>query len=445
MCNTMRTLIGGCALLGILSITAGAQSKWGSPNMTDMNEIRKLTLKPYTGLSKKGVDTSTMTGKVMCGYQGWFGAEGDDLGRGWYHVHGKQGFKPGSVNIEFWPDMSELDPDERYATPFTTADGKTAELYSAGNAKTVIRHFKWMSDYGIDGVFVQRFVGEVSNPSGLRHFNIVLNNCREGANRYGRSYAVMYDLSGLGANSIGKVMDDWKSLVDMMQLTKDKAYQKHKGKPVVALWGFGFNDGRQYTLAEGMELVKFLKDDPKYGGCTVMLGVPTYWRTLTRDSLNDTALHDLIRMADIVSPWAVGRFGKIADAQGYVRDTLAGDIKWSAENHIECLPVVFPGFSWHNMNLSSPKDQIPRQCGKFLWAQYVAAKRAGATMVYQAMFDEMDEGTAIFKCTNNPPVGASTFLTYDGLPSDYYLKLVGKATQMVRRKLAVTDEMPEIK
>ena len=445
MNSSLRALMSVAALIGIISIPAGAQSKWGSPNMTDMDQIRNLTLKPYTGPSVKGIDTSTMTGKVMCGYQGWFGAEGDELGRGWYHVHGKNGFKPGSCNIDLWPDVSELDADERYPTAFNTADGKIAEMFSSFNSKTVIRHFKWMKDYGIDGVFVQRFIGEVSNPSGLRHFNVVLNSCREGANRYGRSYAVMYDLSGLGVNSIGKVIEDWKSLVDKMQVTKDRAYQRHKGKPVVAVWGFGFNDGRAYTLAEGMELVKFLKDDPKYGGCTVMLGVPTYWRTLTRDAVNDTALLDLVKMADIFSPWAVGRFGAPSDAQGYVRDTLSGDIKWSADNHIECLPVVFPGFSWHNMNANSPQNQIPRLGGKFLWTQYAAAKRAGATMIYQAMFDEMDEGTAIFKCTNNPPVGESTFLSYEGLPSDHYLKLVGKASQMIKGKIPVTDEMPEIK
>ena len=423
-----------------MSQIAAAQN---APNAQTRQQIIEQTMQPYSGPSTPGVDASTLDGKVLCGYQGWHAAEGDGLGRGWYHWQMDGRFEPGHCKFDLWPDMSELDPDERYPTAFRHADGRAAEVYSDFNRKTVLRHFQWMREYGIDGVFVQRFAGEVFHSAGLRQFNTVLAHCREGANRNGRTYAVMYDLSGLGAGQIDKVIDDWKLLVDHMQIISDKAYQRHRGKPVVAVWGFGFNDGRKYTLAEGMELVRFLKEDPRYGGNTVMLGVPTYWRTLDSDAVRDPALLELIAKADIVSPWTVGRYADIPQAKNYAEKSLAADLAWCKERGKDYLPVVFPGFSWHNMFPNSPMNQIPRQGGKFLWAQYAAAKKAGAAMVYQAMFDEVDEGTAIYKCTNDPPVGESKFVTYEGLPSDHYLKLVGAATKMISDQQPVSEELPQ--
>ena len=77
-----------------------------------------------------------------------------------------------------------------------------------------------------------------------------------------------------------------------------------------------------------------------------------------------------------------------------------------------------------------------------MWKQYLEAKQAGASMIYQAMFDEMDEGTAIFKCTNDPPVGESRFLTLEGLPSDHYLWLAGMGGRLLRGAVEATDKMP---
>jgi hypothetical protein len=427
----------------INSLSVFTNQDWGDPNTMGRQAVIERTMLPFSGESRPGVDTRTLTGKVMCGYQGWFAAEGDGAGRGWTHWQWRNKFEPGSCKIDLWPDVSELDPDERYATPFLHADGRKAEVFSSFNRKTVLHHFQWMKDYGLDGVFVQRFINQTANTKGLRHVNVVLDHCREGANLYGRTYAVMYDLSGLGGGQMQRVMDDWKLLVDRMRITKDPAYLHHAGKPVVAVWGFGFNDRRNYTVTEGLELVKFLKDDPRYGGCTVMLGVPTHWRTLDRDCVTNEVMHELILKADIVSPWTVGRYTNPAQAVEYAEKTLKPDLQWCQERGKEFLPVVFPGFSWHNMNSRSPLNQIPRLKGKFLWAQYVEAKKVGVTMVYQAMFDEVDEGTAIFKCTDDPPVGASQFVTYEGLPSDFYLKLVGRASRMVRGQSPMTEEMPQ--
>lgn len=403
------------------------------------------SLHPYDGPSVTGVDPSTLTGKVMCGYQGWFTTTNDGSGMQWWHYGKKGGFAPGNCGIDLWPDMTELSPSERFDTAFHNADGTPAQLFSAQIAQTVDRHFAWMQQYGIDGVFVQRFATDALSAVPLRHLNAVLDHCRAGANAHGRAYAVMYDLSGLKAGQMPRVIEDWKSLVTKMKLTRDPAdhaYLHHNGKPVVAVWGVGFNDQRKYTLDDCAQLIHFLKDDPTYGNCTVMLGVPTYWRTLEKDTVKDPRLHQFIQLADIVSPWTVGRYSSPDSATQYAKQQMTGDLDWCDAHHLQFMPVVFPGFSWHNLNPQSRLDQIPRLKGKFLWTQYVQDKKAGATMIYQAMFDEINEGTAIFKCTNSPPTGASQFLTYEGLPSDHYLWLVGTAERMLNGKVPESAEPP---
>jgi hypothetical protein len=47
------------------------------------------------------------------------------------------------------------------------------------------------------------------------------------------------------------------------------------------------------------------------------------------------------------------------------------------------------------------------------------------------MFDEVDEGTAIYKVTEKSPSGKH-FVDYEGMGADWYLKLTGAATQMIR-------------
>jgi hypothetical protein len=94
------------------------------------------------------------------------------------------------------------------------------------------------------------------------------------------------------------------------------------------------------------------------------------------------------------------------------------------------------------MNPRSPLDQIPRRKGAFIWSQLVNAKASDAKAVYVAMFDEMDEGTAIFKCTNDPPVGESKFLALEGLPNDHYLWLAGMGGKLLRGEVPTSDAPP---
>jgi len=391
------------------------------------------------------VDPSTLAGKVMCGYQGWFNAEGDGANRGYNHwARGGAKPGPGRVTVDLWPDLREHGPDERFPTDFVHADGSRAEVFSSYRRPTVLRHFQWMQEHGIDGVFVQRFINSLQRPASLEHNNTVLEHCREGARQSGRTYALMYDLSSLPVGQADRLIEDWKKLLRDTKLTGDPAYLRHRGKPLIALWGCGFKDADKPrpSLADWRKILTFLKHDPESGGLAIMLGVPSFWREQRRDSIPDPELHEILQFADVISPWTPGRYRTPEAAAQHAIEVWQPDLAWCRERGIDYLPVAFPGFSWHNLK-GDPLDAIPRLQGKFFWSQIAAAKRAGANMLYVAMFDEVDEATAIFKATNQPPVGPGVnFLTYEGLPSDHYLVLTGLAGKVMRGELPVTDIPP---
>jgi hypothetical protein len=396
------------------------------------------------GPSGPRVNSTTLTGKVMVGYQGWFNAEGDGAKRGYNHWSpGGKRPGPGAIRVDLWPDMSELGPDERFPTNFVHADGTPAEVFSSYRRPTVLRHFQWMQEHAIDGVFLQRFISSLSRGNSLAANNAVLENVRAGARQSGRTYALMYDLSGLAPGQADVLIADWKKLLQDTRLTRDPAYLHHRGKPLVALWGCGNNDDKpRPTLEDWRKILTFLKNDPVSGGVSIMLGIPSFWREQRRDTIADPLLHEVLKLADVLSPWTPGRYRTPETATQHAQETWKPDLAWCQARGIDYLPVAFPGFSWFNMK-GAPLNAIPRLQGRFFWSQVVAAKRAGANMLYVAMFDEVDEGTAIFKVTNSPPVGpGASFVTYEGLPSDYYLRLTGAAGQVIRGEMPPTDEPP---
>ena len=88
---------------------------------------------------------------------------------------------------------------------------------------------------------------------------------------------------------------------------------------------------------------------------------------------------------------------------------------------------------------------IPRRNGDFLWSQIYGAKQAGCQMLYVAMFDEVDEGTAIFKCDPDPPVSRSElFLSLGADPIDHFLRIVGEATRGFRGTSVIERELPNL-
>ena len=372
---------------------------------------------------------------VMAGYQGWFNTPEDGAGLGWKHFEKEKEFKPGRCTIDLWPDVSEY--EKTYETAFKLPDETPAKVFSSYDASTTDLHFKWMKQYGIDGVFMQRFVVSIRNQKGKDNYNKILNNAVLSAEKYDRAICLMYDLSGMEAGEEDILIRDWKELCEKYKLVSrnNNHYVYHHGKPLVAVWGIGFNDRRKYGYEQVKKIIDFLKSE----GCSILVGVPTHWRTLTIDAVSDTRLLELVKQADIVHPWLVGRF----DNHTYepYRKSIEEDIKWCKANGKDYMPVLFPGFSWHNMKKDAPQNMIPRLGGRFFWKQVKGAVDAGAESLYLAMFDEIDEGTAFFKCTNTPPVGESSFITYEGEAPDHYLWLAGEAAKYLRGELR-SSRMP---
>ena len=227
----------------------------------------KPWLLPYTGPTRSDIDATTLDGKVLCGYQGWFNTPGDGTGFGFTHWGQRlESTNGGRFTVDMWPDTSEYDPADLHEVPgLKMPDGSPARLYSAFRKGPVLRHFKWMREYGLDGVFLSRFIGEASNPSRSRHVNQVLANVREGCHLEGRVWAMMLDLSTGRNGNTTAVINDWKFLCDQVKVREDSRYLHHQNKPVVMLWGLGFKD-RPWTPEQGEELIHFFKDDPQYGG-----------------------------------------------------------------------------------------------------------------------------------------------------------------------------------
>jgi len=158
--------------LGLMILTActakpatPTQSPTSSP--VPKTSIPPTVASPETPLPHTTVDASTMETKLLMGYQGWFSCPGDGS-RVDHFVHWFKNNTPSaaSFRVDMWPDASELTPEERCQTNMKYPNGQPAYLYSAYNPKTVLRHFQWMSEYGVDGVFLQRFGTELANTIG---------------------------------------------------------------------------------------------------------------------------------------------------------------------------------------------------------------------------------------------------------------------------------------
>lgn len=339
---------------------------------------------PYRGPVVKPADNTTLKGKVMAGYQGWFRTPNDLEGRGWVHWGD---IRNGIFATDMWPDVSQYPPSVLdKAADVKLKSGKQAYLFSSTWPAVVDTHFRWMREHDIDGAFLQRFVSDrLHSVNGAPEW--VLANVRAAASREGRIWAVEYDVSGCPDDLLlDRMKNDWKWLVDGFRLLEDPNYAREGGRPVVFIWGLPFAD-RNISLETANAVVDFFKNDPKYGGNHVIGGIPSVWRMM------NAGWQGHFRNYETILTWM---------PKSYERDQA--DFK---KLGIAYYPHVKPGFSWANLkHLPTGDDSLgytPRRGGDFYWNQLTDAANAGADRLFVGMFDEYDEGTAIMPMSDDAP------------------------------------------
>jgi len=370
-----------------------------------------------------------VVGKVTVGYQGWFACTGDGSPiNAWWHYtqNWSQPPSPTNLGIKSWPDVRD------YSTTFQTAfpnlnNGQPAKLFSSFTDQTVNTHFLWMQQNGIDAAALQRF-----NPNGQEGpiRDAITAKVKTAAETYGRKFYIMYDVSGW-TNMQSELKTDWTN--KMSAYTASSAYARQNGKPVVCIWGFGFNDDNHpWSAAVCLEVINWFRNQ----GCYVIGGVPTHWREQNSDSRPNFI--DTYKALNMISPWMVGRIGNAGDADNFYTNVNTPDQAYCTANGIDYQPCILPG----------DLQEHQRAHGDFMWRQFYNMVRVGCQGIYISMFDEYNEGNQIAKTAENAsmiPAGSSfVTLDEDGVPcsADYYLRLTGDGAKMLKGLIPLTATRP---
>jgi hypothetical protein len=384
-------------------------------------------------LSKKTMPRASLpgdvVGKVTVGYQGWFAAPGDGSPiNAWWHWANNWGQPPSNSNggLKGWPDVRE------YTTTYQTGysnlgNGQPAKLYSNWDQQTVNAHFMWMQQNAIDAAALQRF-----NPNSSEGptRDGVTSRVRTAAETYGRKFYIMYDVTGW-TNMQSEIKTDWTN--KMSAYTASSAYAKQNGKPVVCIWGFGFNDAQHpFSASACLDVINWFKGQ----NCYVIGGVPREWRQGVGGSRSGYS--GVYHAFNMISPWLIGAVGNVTDADNIYNDFYVPDQADCNANGIDYQPCVLPG----DLQLHQ------RAHGNLMWRMFYNAVRAGCQGIYISMYDEYNEGNQIAKTAENAsmtPAGSGLWaLDEDGtaVSSDYYLRLTGDGGRMLKGQIGLTATRP---
>ena len=204
-----------------------------------------------------GSSYSEFKGKSVAGYQAWFTAS--ESNSGWVHWSSNTRPEAGNFSFDIYPDTRDYMPEILQQTGFDNlGNGEPSLLFSS--ADVIDEHFKWMKDAGIDGVALQRFIGDNPYPISDSPFSKPLK-VKKAAETNERIFYVCYDMSsGKDENAwVESIKYDWVFNIEQSYaLTSSPAYATVNNKPVVQIWGPGFTS-RVGNAAKTIELIKFLQ------------------------------------------------------------------------------------------------------------------------------------------------------------------------------------------
>jgi autotransporter-associated beta strand protein len=373
----------------------------------------------YTGPARDYVDPSSLKGKVMAGYQGWFRTPNDIEDGGWRHWVRDQTMAPENFTVDMWPDLTEYDPASLFrAGNVTTASGGPAHVFSSATYPAVLKHFRWMRKHNIDGAWLQRFRMHAGSEA-----DFVLRNVSQAAAEEGRIWGIEYDVSGkVDSEILGLLQADWQWLTTEFDILNDPRYVREGGKPVVFIWGLPVPD-RNFTPATSNAVVDWFKSQ----GCHVIGGIPNVWTTLS------AAWQTHIAKYDGVLVWM---------------STSTSEVSFFNNRGQDYYPHIWPGFSWAHLKqhpANPPVQLTDRQGGQFYWDKGRTWINAGADRLFLGMFDEYDEGTAIMPMTDDPPppnTGWGRFIDNQGKPGDWWMTLSDELKRMMWGQRANSGTLP---
>jgi len=409
--TTMKknSVVALCTRLVLLSICCAAV-RFGSPAMA-------------------ASPAGDVVGKITVGYQGWFACTGDGSPiNSWWHWSQNWSQPPSPANnaIKAWPDIRD------YTTTFQTAyanfnNGQPAKLFSSWTDQSVNAQFLWMEQNEIDTAALQRF-----NPTGGEGptRDGMAQKVRTAAEAYGRKFYIMYDVSGWTTMQ-SEIKTDWSN--KMSAHTASAAYARQNSKPVVCIWGFGFNDSNHpWDANTCLDVINWFKGQ----GCYVIGGVPREWRTGTGGSR--AGFLGVYHAFNMLSPWLIGAVGNPTDADNIYNNFMVPDQADCNSNGVDYQPCVLPG----DLSLRQ------RLHGDLMWRMFYNAVRVGCQGIYISMYDEYGEGNQIAKTAPDSswvPSGSGLLaLDEDGTSctSDYYLRLTRDGGKMLKGQIGLTATRP---